>query len=200
MPKNFEEKLPVNKGEKLLPVDETPTFDKSDDRNNEEFINANDPENKFIPINEVPDVISEEETEEEEDYDRGEVVDTSKEIERVRQDIGNYNYQEKGSNGKLESFHVDHDNKEITAIRGDEVYNEPTDPDFIKDAPSEEEFAEVSVMGDRKMSPLSATESARKYKDNRSNASDNLKTMPEAKIQRANRGLIRKFLDTFSKN
>jgi hypothetical protein len=77
---------------------------------------------------------------------------------------------------------------------------EATDPETIEDAPLEEELSKINQVKDRKMSPLSVKEGARKYKDVRSNASDNLKTMPEAKIQRANRGLIRKFFDTFSRN
>ncbi len=147
MLKNFEDEVSINKGEKLLPVDETPVFDKSDDPNNEDFVNANDQKRKFIPINEVPD-LSAEEIEENEDEDPGEVDDSEEEIERVRHDIGNYNYQEHGSNGKLESFHINHDDEEIIGVRGSEVSNEPTDPDFIKHAPLEEEFADKNIVTD----------------------------------------------------
>lgn len=199
MLKNFEDKVAMNKGEKLLPVDETPLFDKSDNPNNEDFVNINDPERKFIPINEVPD-LSSEEIEENEDDDLGEVGNAKEEIKRVRHDIGNYNYQEQGSKGKLESFHVNHDEEKIVAVRGGEVVNEPTEPDFIKHAPLEEEFADKNIVTDSKINAHYINDSRKEYQNTYSNASDNLKTMPEAKVQRSNRGIIRKFLDNFSKN
>lgn len=200
MPRNMEENLAVNRGEKLLPVDKSPEHDISDDVNNEEFITANE-KGKFVPMEGVADPDSDFTEKEVENDGHGEEIDSDKAIEEIRRDIGTYNYQEKGdNNGGLASFHVDHDDKSLTAVREKElVYNETTQAEFIKDAPEEEEFAEVGVSNDKKISHQFATGEFDRIRDINS-SKDNLKTRPLVKLERDNRGLIRKFLDTFSKN
>jgi hypothetical protein len=182
---------------------ETPVFDRHDDPNNEDFVDAN--RKKFKTAEDVVDEDSdfiEDLDNQEKAPEQPELADNQKALEEVRRDIGYYAYKGPDSESTpLASFHVDHDNEEVVAVAEEGL--EPvkaTDPETIEDAPLEEELADYNIVTDRKMSPLSVSENVRKYKDNRSNASDNLKTMPERKIQRDNRGLIRKFLDTFSKN
>jgi hypothetical protein len=206
------EHLPFSKSpaEKSLPVDQSPVFDPAEDLNNEDFVNANDPERKFIPINEVEDKDSDftEKMDDKEEVDdepsdehkldeawQAMQEDSGKEeLAQVRKDIGHYTY--KGpDNVALASFHVDHDNEEMIGVveEGLESFR-PTDPETIQDAPLEEEFADINVTRDKKISAGVFPEGVRRYRDNR-NSNENLKTMPDSKIQKNNRGLIRKFLD-----
>jgi len=210
----------LNSLDRNLPVDQSPVFDRHDDPNNEDFVNDKDPEKKFVPINEVEDKdadftekmdnkdeVEEDETEDDEEKqldeawramerDEHESNDNQEALEKVRQDIGHYDH-EGPDNVALASFHVDHDNKKTIGVveEGLESFR-PTDPETIKNAPLEEEFADNNIVTDRKMSPGGKPlERVGKHKMGQSNVSDNLKTMPENKIQRNNRGLIRKFLD-----
>ena len=189
--------------EKYLPVDKSPVFDRHDDPNNEDFVNANDPERKFVPINEVADKnadFTDSLDAKEEEIEINEPVDEQKELEEVRKDIGHYTYTGP-DNVALASFHVDHDKEEMIGVTEEGLASfRPTDPETIEDAPLEEEFAETNITRDKKVSAMSVPENDRRYKDNRSDK-ENLKTMPENKVERGNRGLIRKFLhDVWNKN
>ena len=103
----------------------------------------------------------------------------------------------------MASFHVDHDSESVVGVREvalpAEVENLKTDPESIEGAPREEEFAEVGVTADRKINYKYIPDSAYSNKDMRTNASDNLKTMPERKRERSNRGSIREVLHNLDK-
>ncbi|MFZ2309975.1 MAG: hypothetical protein WAW11_00330 [Patescibacteria group bacterium] len=178
--------------------DQTPVFDRAEDLNNEDFIEAN--RKKFKTAEDVVDE-SDDFTNhldsQEEAMKNYEPADNQKELEKVRKDIGYYEYKGPDlESTPLASFHVDHDNEEVIAVAEEGL--EPvkaTDPEAIEDAPLEEEFAEANIAADSKVN-FHMVENARKeYRDKESGSSDNLKTMPDNKIQRNNRGLIRKFLD-----
>lgn len=203
----------LNSLDRNLPVDQSPVFDRHDDPNNEDFVNDKDPEKKFVPINEVEDKdadftekMDDEDDEVEDEPSEEQALDevwqdmqedSSKEdLDKVRKDIGHYTYTGPDSESTpLASFHVDHDNEEVIAVveEGLKPVN-ATDSETIEDAPLEEELTEENVARDRKISAGVFPEGVRKYRDNRSD-NENLKTRPEDKIQRSNRGLIRKFLD-----
>lgn len=178
---------------------ETPVFDRHDDPNNEDFVDAN--RKKFKTAEDVVDEDSdfiEDLDNQEKAPEQPESADNQKVLEEVRRDIGHYTYQGPDSESTpLASFHVDHDNEEVIAVAEEGL--EPvkaTDPETIEDAPLEEELADYNIVTDRKMSPGGKPlERVGKHKIGQSNSSDNLKTMPDGKIQRSNRGLIRKFLD-----
>lgn len=176
---------------------ETPVFDRHDDPNNEDFVEAN--RKKFKTAEDVVDEDSDFTNHldnQEEAMEIHEPADDQKELEEVRKDIGHYTYTGP-DNVALASFHVDHDKEEMIGVTEEGLESfRPTDPETIENAPLEEEFADNNITTDRKMSPGGKpVERVGKYKIGKSNASDNLKTMPERKIQRNNRGLIRKFLD-----
>ena len=176
---------------------ETPVFDRHDDPNNEDFVEAN--RKKFKTAEDVVDESADFTNHldnQEEEMESPEPIDDQKELEEVRKDIGHYTYTGPDSESTpLASFHVDHDNEEVIAVAEEGL--EPvkaTDPENIEDAPLEEELAETNITRDSKISAMSVPEETRRYKDVRKDY-ENLKTMPDNKIQRNNRGLIRKFLD-----
>lgn len=125
-------------------------------------------------------------------------------MESVRKDISGYSSGTIGNAGQLESFHVDHDKGEVISVREKEKDFEGDLPEALgsmslKEAPSEEELSEYGISKDRKIGwGFLGKGELPKYV--RHSDGDNLKTMPDRKPQRANRGLIKKFLDSFSRN
>lgn len=197
---SFEKDLPVHHGykpENNLPINQAAEYEPSEDLNNEEFVNAN--EKKFIPLEEFADPDSDFTEKQDEQAEEMEEADSSA-LESVRQDIKDYDYKCYGNTeGKMESFHVDHDNKEVAAIYNESERREgEAEPILAEEAHLEEEFADKNIEADAKMS----IDAKRDRNDRRAYRQDaeNLKTMSDSKLQRANRSLIRKFLDSFSRN
>ena len=176
--------------EKYLPVDKSPEFDRHDDPNNEDFVNANE-KGKFVPIEQVADKVSNDDEEEtpEGEEDLNELVNPDEELAEVRNDIEHYNYNRRGpANVPAESFHVDHDNKSFTTGAGE----------------TKKEDGPLILLADDEGESLGGLAPKRGMHidswDKRYNKSsrDNLSTRPDNKIQRDNRGLLRKIMDNFS--
>ncbi len=189
----------VRQLEKSLPVDETPFFEASDDVNSEEFVNANDPENKFVPIEEVADPDSDflEKEEEESEVELGE-PEVNEELpegglEEVRRSISDYSFKRRGSKfSNLESFHVDHDKGEMLAVGTTE--DKPDHEDVKEKDEDEFELAEADSSEAKYGRMPGRLDDTNKYGGDQKRI-DNLKTWNDNKRQRAERGLIRRFLD-----
>ncbi|MEI6835436.1 MAG: hypothetical protein WCK59_01260 [Candidatus Falkowbacteria bacterium] len=211
-----EKYLPIDKStprdeEKYLPIDRSPQFDEPDDLDNEEFVHANDPKRKFLTADKVPNTEDDEENEVEistEDDEENEIepsreddeedyYDTEKALHEVRGDIKNYDYQHRGPKdvGNLESFHIDHDTESITAVVGDGpvVKEGKLDDSLINEEGQQDKPLRRGVN-------MQFIPQARKMYDQRQyiKQTENLKTLPDNKVQRSNRGLIRKFFDNFA--
>jgi len=217
MLRTTEKYLPIDKsvprdGEKYLPLDRSPLIDEPDDLDNEEFVHANDPKRKFLTADQVLNPEDDEENEVEisteddeeneiepsrEDDEEDNYADTAKALNEVRGDIKNYSYQYRGpkSVGNLESFHVDHDEESLTAVAGDGpvVKEGKLDDSLINEEGQQDKPLRRGVN-------MQFIPQADKIYDQRMSIkeTENLKTRPDNKIQRDNRGLIRKFLDNFS--
>lgn len=194
---------------KSLPINQSPVSDSSDDLDNEEFVNANDPENKFVPIEEVADPdsdfsdenwekklsgkeISSEEVAEEV---AEEAADADK-IEEIRRNISSdYSFKHRGSKyGNLEAFHVDHDKEEMLAV-GD------TDGEFDYEDEDEDEVEdenELELAGINNETKRKEVFDKHEYNSEKGVGHENLKTWDDNKHQRNKRGIIRSFLNRFN--
>ena len=181
--------------EKSLPADESPVFEASDDLNNEEFINANDPENKFVPIEEVADPDSdfvEKEEKEELGQEEGAGEETGEEemeddndVDEVRKSISDYSFKTRGSKfSNLESFHVDHEKGEMLAVGSAEgmlAHENEKDKDD-----NDSELAEADSREPGRGKTI--------LRYGRKEGHDNLKTLSDSKRERAARGVVREFI------
>lgn len=189
--------------EKYLPVNKSSEFDRHDDPDNDDFVKANE-KGKFVPIEDVAEKVpnedekedqeEDEEEDEEEDVEIIDLVNPDEELAEVRNDIESYNYNRRGpANVSTESFHVDHDNKSFTKITGE---GETKTEDGVLTLLADDENEAMGGIAPKR-SGMSVKDWDRKYKDKRGSR-DNLKTKPDNKIQRDNRGLLRKIIDNFS--
>lgn len=180
--------------EKYLPVDKSPEFDRHDDPNNEDFVSANE-KGKFVPIEQVADKVSNEDEEEilEDEAEANELVNPDEELAEVRNDIERYNYNRRGpSNIPAESFHVDHDDKSFTTITGE---GETKTEDGLLSLLADDENESLERLTPKR--GMGVEDWNWRHRGKRVSR-DNLKTKPDNKIQRDNRGLLRKIIDNFS--
>jgi hypothetical protein len=191
--------------DKMRPINDAPFFEASDDSRAEDFVNANDPEKKYIPIEEVADSESdftEQENAEDEELEDEELEDEvgeedsleKDELEETRKSFGEYEYIQTGSKyGNLESFHVDHDREELLAV-GREIEEEAEVSKTVKGEDMDLKFADLDKGAATHESIYLPNYSNRKIgwtgKKN-----ENLKTRDDSERAREHRGLIRRFLD-----
>lgn len=199
----------VRQLEPSLKPKDGPIFDPSDDPDGDEFLKANDPENRFIPIEEMPDptacftdlidkknIAGEDGKKEDDEGGNQEEFIKDIGIPKPSKNIQNYNYQRKGSKyGNLDSFHVDHETEELIAITSDDATT--AEQIIIKQKNGDDiDYNNISLKGRSKGERRSMSMDAwnEEYKPARKGW-DNQKTKPISEIQREKRGKIRQALD-----
>jgi hypothetical protein len=176
----------------------------------EERINANDPEHKFVPIEEVPAP--------EEDLDG--VIDQETKVEVAPEplsdeddlesayrafngDVAPSQYPEefteinKGQ-GPIESASVDAKNMEITYVRENTPENGEIETKTVGKIDTDQDFSKVETENKDNFRRIKGrkifTKEPWNYDPPRDTSKDNMKTMPQSKLERMSRKFLRKLL------